>query len=85
MKSTVFSVLKIVVVAMMLVWALLPAPVQAQDCTAFGQCMSVCGNAMSQCANGCGRVVPVMQCINQCVAVFNSCTGQCRSQYPGCN
>ena len=82
MKSTLFSVLKIVVIAMMLVWALQPAGVQAlTGCSnqQFGQCMNVCGNAMSQCANRCYQGYP--PCIQACMAVLNSCQSQCAAQY----
>jgi hypothetical protein len=76
MKSTVFSVLKIVAIAMLVVWALQPAAVQASGpYTCNLQAESYCTAAMTQCCNNCGYNNP--NCIVACEQVLFPCLEAC--------
>ena len=76
MKSTVFSVLKIVAIAMLLIWALQPSTVQAygqQTCNL--QFEGYCVSAMRQCLGNCDS--NNQGCIGACTVVLYACLESC--------
>jgi hypothetical protein len=74
MKSTVFSVLKIVVIAMMLVWAVgSTVPANAQQSCNY-QCEYQCMSQIGICTEYCGGNP---RCIGMCESQFYSCMAGC--------
>jgi len=83
MKSGLFSVLKIAVVAMMLVWGVKQA--QAESCPTctgepvdpvqYGTCMTQCVTAFQNCLDD------TAGCETCCEPIFDDCCTECYNEY----
>lgn len=93
MTRSVFSVLKMAVVVMMLVWIVRTASAggyptcgsKPKNPTMYSSCMSTCGNAQSSCVGACNVEFNVAQCNDNCVLEYN-CAEPCEEQngYQAC-
>lgn len=86
MTRNLFSVLKMVVVVMMLVWIVKTAQAggyptcngKPKNPSGYSSCMSTCGSAQSTCAGACNVEFNVPACTSACASEFN-CASACEN------